>query len=60
MGCNCSKPNRPRPRPASNTAKTTQEFSLISPDGSSKTYGSRLEAEAAFVRSGRRGTVKPV
>lgn len=56
MGCNCGKGKGPapvkRPKPGGQ-----QQFQLISPDGSATVYGSRLEAEAARVRSGRTGTV---
>lgn len=44
----------------SGTTTTTQEFALISPSGSMTTYGSRLEADAARVRAGYRGTVRRV
>lgn len=34
-----------------------QAFRLTLPDGSTSVYGSRLEADAARVRSGRVGTI---
>lgn len=67
MGCNCGKPQRPRPRPQQGQASGqqqqggTQQFALLSGTGAELSrHGSRLEAEAANVRSGRTGIVKPV
>lgn len=39
---------------------TAQEFALVSPTGGTRTFGSRLEADAARVRAGYRGTVRRV
>lgn len=57
MGCNCGKGKKPAPVKKEQSSGQTQQFRLITPDGSSTVYGSRLEAEAARVRSGRAGTV---
>lgn len=71
MGCNCKNRrkspygtgnNRPTPnvdKPVKPTPKTTQSFSLITPDRRVQTFGSRLEAQAALVRAGGVGTIKP-
>jgi hypothetical protein len=37
----------------------TQSYSLTTRDGSTKTFGSRLEAEAENVRQGYTGKVQP-
>lgn len=61
MGCNCGKNKPPlskssAPPPGKNVG-TTQQFSLETPDRRVTTYGSRLEAEAARVRSGGVGQI---
>ena len=53
MGCNCGKP-KPRPE-----APKMVSF-ILQVDGSRQSFGSRLEAEAAFVRGGRHGEIKKV
>lgn len=63
--CNCNKPKpAARPRPYTGTSGTsgsaTQSFSLVLRDGSTQTFGSRLEADAANARAGYSGIVKPV
>lgn len=41
--------------------RATQTFALVAADGALvATFGSRLEADAAWVRNGRRGTVSPL
>lgn len=62
MGCNCGKKQRPRPAPAPQQEQGSgvqQTYALEMPDGSVSSYGSRLEAEAARVRAGGRGSVRP-
>lgn len=54
MGCNCSKP-RPRPR----RTVSQEKFMLIDGAGNRQVFGSRLEAEAEFIRRGRRGVIRP-
>lgn len=49
MGCNCGKKRK--------KDGGTQQFQLRLPTGESKTYKSRLEAEAARVRAGNRGSI---
>lgn len=44
----------------SKSTGTTQKFALVSPTGATQTFGSRLEADAARVRAGYRGTVRRV
>lgn len=48
MGCNC---NKPKPKPPTNAAQR-QEFTLTA-GGHTQTFGSRLERDAAVVRSRR-------
>jgi len=68
MGCNCGKPQRPRPRPQQGDGSGqqaqsggTQSFALLTPKGSEVgRYGSRLEAEAQNVRTGRTGIIRPI
>lgn len=57
MACNCGGKNRNQTR--SRFTKGTQ-FTLLTPDGKTQTFGSRLEAEAEYVRQGRQGIIKPV
>lgn len=63
-GCNCGKPQRPtRPNPSGSGQASggTQSFALLTSTGSEVgRYGSRLEAEAQNVRTGRTGIVRPV
>ncbi len=56
MGCNCGKK---RQKPADTKSGQTESFALIMPDGQSFVFGSLLEAEAARIRAGRRGHVRP-
>lgn len=42
---------------ARQAARRTQTFTLTTPDRRTQTFGSRLEAEAARVRSGGTGTI---
>lgn len=66
MGCNCGSSRRPSgmgtrkpaPAPAPSDGKRAS-FQLILSSGESFTYGSRLEAEAARIRSGGTGRVVP-
>lgn len=59
--CNCNKnKSSAQPRRMVQSSSTTQEFSLVSRDGSVQKFGSRLEADAANVRAGYTGIVKPV
>lgn len=51
--CNCNKP-RPRPSSGSGSSSNTQSFAL-EVNGKTQTFGSKLERDAEFVRSGRRG-----
>jgi hypothetical protein len=59
MGCGCNKGSSKdtTPKTEEQSGKTQQSFRLELPTGQSLTYGSRLEAEAARVRSGGGGTV---
>lgn len=61
--CNCNRPkpnaNRPRPMSSGVSGGSKQTFSLILKDGTTTSFGSRLEADAANVRSGYQGIVKP-
>lgn len=58
--CNCGgRRSAAQPRTYGGTS-TTQQFSLVSRDGTTKTFGSRLEADAENARSGYTGIVKPV
>lgn len=67
MGCNCSKKKTPpagskkstQGKPSGSTSTTlntasgkTQKFSLTRPDGTTKSYGSKLEAMAEQARRG--------
>lgn len=58
-----SQPTGRDPKAAQRSARLgtgrTQSFTLEARDGSTQTFGSRLEAQAARVRTGG-GTVKPV
>lgn len=70
MPCNCQKSSAARRRPFTiqnppktdtsvpKPTNTTQAFALVKPDGSSTTYSSKLEADAAWVRSGYVGRVQ--
>ena len=66
MGCNCNKRTAAaQPRRYDTTAKAsgttgsaTQAFSLILRDGTTQTFGSRLEADAANARAGYTGIVR--
>lgn len=55
-GCGCSKP-KPKPGSGSSDGKT-QSFALIQ-GGRTQTFGSALERDAAWVRSGRIGDRQP-
>lgn len=59
MGCNCNKnkPKRRVYRPEGGGKTDEQSFVLVKRDGSRETFGSRLEANAANVRSGYTGRV---
>ena len=55
MGCNCGKKKQPQqPRPSGRQ----QSFQLELSNGQTFTFGSRLEAQAALIRSGRRGQIR--
>jgi hypothetical protein len=41
-------------------ATRAQSYSYIPPTGQAQTFGSKLEAEAALARNGRRGRVAPL
>lgn len=59
--CNCGKNRAAQSRPYSGGATTsTQQFSLVNRDGSTQSFGSRLEADAANARAGYTGIVKPL
>lgn len=62
MACgSCGGRNRAaQPRTFDGGRSTTQQFALVSRDGTTKTYGSRLEADAENARQGYTGIVKPV
>lgn len=54
MGCNCGK-RRGTKRDSSGSDKTqgsTQTFTLVTNDGRTQTFGTRLEAKAAKIRAG--------
>jgi hypothetical protein len=55
MGCNCGK-KKERKAPEAKTGQT-QSFRLELPDGQTFSFSSLLEARAAQVRWGRRGTI---
>jgi hypothetical protein len=60
--CNCGK-NRAAAQPrrvAAATTGTTQSFSLVTRDGTTQKFGSRLEADAENARLGYTGIVKPI
>lgn len=67
MGCNCGKKRQAQQQAqqsssapqSSGQPTTTQSFRLDLEGGRTLMFGSRLEAEAAKVRLGRRGTVSP-
>lgn len=50
---------QPQARTVTSGQGTTQSFSLVTPDGGRRSFGSRLEADAARVRAGYRGQVIP-
>jgi hypothetical protein len=70
MACGCQKPKQspygtvpprdpePAPEPPKDAGRT-QSFKLDMDSGRSLRFGSKLEAEAARVRNGGRGTVRP-
>lgn len=59
--CNCRKGRNPaQPRRLATGSTSTQSFSLVSRDGTTQKFGSRLEADAANARAGYTGIVKPV
>lgn len=55
MGCNCGKP---QPQPGPNTG-SKPKFALET-NGRTQTFGSQLEAQAANVRQGGQGIIKPL
>lgn len=60
--CNCGKSASSKPAPPAPPEAekgTTQQFALEAPSGSRTFYGSRLEANAARIRSGS-GIVRAV
>lgn len=65
MGCNCGKSKQgpigaAKPKPDKSATGQRQTFRLEFDSGESFDFGSRLEAEAARIRNGRRGQVRPV
>lgn len=62
MGCACRKSSGRRAYVPADTTLTASAgtFALVMPDGTSTSYGSRLEADAARVRAGYRGSVRAV
>lgn len=60
MGCNCGKNRASAAQPRTYVGGSTTKYSLVSRDGSTQEFGSRLEADAANARSGYTGIVKPV
>jgi hypothetical protein len=60
MACNCGKNRQQAAQPRRASSGGTQQFALVKRDGSKEEFGSRLEADAANVRSGYTGVVKPV
>jgi hypothetical protein len=61
MACNCGKNRQQAAQPRRAVASgSTQQFALVKRDGSKEEFGSRLEADAANVRAGYTGVVKPV
>lgn len=59
--CNCGgRRSAAKPRTFGGSSSNTQQFSLVSRDGTTKTFGSRLEADAQNARDGYTGIVKPV
>jgi hypothetical protein len=48
MGCNCG-----------NKGKATQ-YQYVPPQGAAQTYRTEIEAQAARIRNGNTGTVRPV
>lgn len=71
MACNCGRNKRKRvaatnkPKPGTNQDQQqaqqgkTQAFQLITQQGRVVRFGSKLEAEAANIRQGGSGTVRP-
>lgn len=60
MGCNCGKKKNTTPPPPKQSATgQRQSFRLDLDSGESFQFGSQLEARAALVRAGRRGTIRP-
>jgi hypothetical protein len=55
--CNCGKKRAAQPR---TYGPITQSFSLVKRDGTTQSFGSRLEADAENARLGYTGIVKPV
>lgn len=60
MGCNCGKKSSPAQPRTYTPGTSTQSFALVSRDGQTRTFGSRLEADAENARQGYTGIVKPV
>ncbi len=61
MGCNCGKNKKsttPAPAPRQSATGQKQSFRLDLDSGESFEYGSALEARAALVRAGRRGSIR--
>lgn len=57
--CNCRK-NKTAAQPRTFSGSTGSTHSLVLQDGTTQSFGSRLEADAANARAGYRGIVKPV
>lgn len=61
MGCNCGQKRQTATQPRRlGTGGSTQSFALVKSNGTTQTFGSRLEADAENARSGYTGVVKPV
>lgn len=63
MACGCDKARKARAArryagTEGSQGTATQTFSLVLRDGSSESFGSRLEADAANARAGYTGTVR--
>lgn len=60
MACNCGKNRTSATQPRVYVGGSTTKYALVSRDGSTQEFGSRLEADAANARSGYTGIVKPM
>lgn len=63
MGCNCGKKKQQQkqqpPQSSEQSNSSSRQTFTLDTGARVQTFGSRLEAEAAWVRNGRKGVVRP-